>query len=823
MSVARDAKEVHLQRPRASISKPSSGTGTPNGAARRSSSGNDEDLDLDFVAEPALLNNGGFGKAKGAAGADGTAVIQQPLHRAIMEHRPSLSANVSPTPAHPVHSPNALSRAFASTMGRLGRWKRALNSGLRHAGDPGLTEVSAFDMELNSEGDVRYPNMTETRRDIAKPTQALPPVLPLLSPLDPLPSLDLLHPIPPTPPPAFTAVTAGSPEPDSVPPSAPTSVDSLAAHEEAVEVAHEAVLTNTIPPVEVSLRGKLSTRTSTSSTSSSSSYGVPVAPRANFYADRSALDRSWQLDVVSIDDLDLSDTSSDTSERRVAQPGPKKTPRRLPLRRAFEFVNRNRESVSSMGFASQDGSGPSASNSRRSSAVSGGGLDGGLGHSIQQWQMNALIDSLSDEDEDEGDVEDALRRLEGQMNRQKQRAKETKVDNWVKTIRERLAAGDYGDEAPRFFSDDDEEDAPSEVGTEEDMGRRGSTLLSAVSSPSRPGSPASVRHVSSFGMLVDNTTPVPSQTPQPGAVSPAALRSAEVKKPVVEDAVPVEILRGRLMAPNPTSTVAAKIPSTPARLPTMSGPADYHRSWVLSFPTVSLAVHFSMIDRELFLAIKFEELVSDDWRGSEAAQVANVLDWGQFLKDRARWKAQGVEGYHTSALVAARARFNLVTNFVISEIVDTPLAHRPSLVSKFIRVAWVRYIISISPHRLSFYLFFILQKCFQLNNFSSLVAIVAGLRSDWVSRAMKRGWDRINLYNLRMLKDLTSFTESTDDFKHIRKAIAQLTDPKLTAGASEEASSVRSSTRGKLTDGKPATGVPFLGVFLPSIKIIAQF
>jgi GDP/GTP exchange factor required for growth at low temperature len=205
----------------------------------------------------------------------------------------------------------------------------------------------------------------------------------------------------------------------------------------------------------------------------------------------------WMLSRLTISIFPTS--SSETSERRVAQSGPKKPPRRLPLRRAFEFVNRNRESVSSMGFASQDGS---ASNSRRSSAVSGGASDAGLGATIQQWQVNALIDSLSDEDEDEGDVEDALRRLEGQMSRQKQRAKATKVDNWVKTIRERLAAGDYGDEAPRYLSDG--EDAPSEVGTEEGMEAR---LSSALSSPSRPGSPASVRHVSSFGVLVDNTQP----------------------------------------------------------------------------------------------------------------------------------------------------------------------------------------------------------------------------------------------------------------------------------------------------------------------------
>jgi GDP/GTP exchange factor required for growth at low temperature len=121
--------------------------------------------------------------------------------------------------------------------------------------------------------------------------------------------------------------------------------------------------------------------------------------------------------------------------------------------------------------------------------------------------------------------------------------------------------------------------------------------------------------------------------------------------------------------------------------------------------------------------------------------------------------------------------------------------------------------ILFSPLRTTFKIFF-LQKCFQLNNFSSLVAIVAGLRSDWVSRAMKRGWERISVPNLRILKDLTIFADASDDFKHIRGAVSQLTDPKLTAAASEEASSVRSSTRGKLSDGKPPAGVPFLGVLL---------
>jgi Gdp/GTP exchange factor required for growth at low temperatures len=837
ISVARDAKEAYSQRPpRASISKPSSGTGTPNGASRRPSSGIDEDLDLDFIAEPApLLGTPGFGKAKGVVSADGAAVIQQPLHRAILEHRPSLQASVSPTTVTlPAHPPNALSRALASTMGRLGRWKRALNSGSRYAASKASAEVSAFDLELNAEGDSlsrggidQYLKIIESHREPPLTVVAPPPPPPPPS-VDPLSPLGLHHPIPSTAPPAFTVDTTDFPEPVPTSPDSPSPPDSPIATEEPAEVAQEAVTASAPSYGKMTLRSKASSRVSTCSTSSSSSYGVPLAPQPTFRARRSVQDRSWQLDIVSIDDLDLSDTSSNTSEGPSAaqQSGPKRLPRRLPLRRDFEFVDRNRESVSSMGFASQDESGASASNSRRSSVVAPGGASEGarLGTTIHQWQVNALIDSLSD-DEDDGDVEDALRRLEGQMNPQKQRAKKTKIDNWVKTIRERLAAGDYGDEAPRYFSDEEEGDegggggrerALNKLETGDDVQRtRGfmSAPLSAVSSPSRPGSPASVRRVSSFGMLTESSTPVPSKALWPVATVPSSAppRPTEDMKPTIEDVLPPEILRGRLTVPNtpgpaPTvSTTTTKLPSTPARL-------DHHRSWVLSVPTVALAIHFTMIDRELFLAIKFEELVSDDWRGSEAAQAANVLDWGQFLKDRARWKAQGVEGYRTSALVAARARFNLVTNFVISEIVDTSPAERPALAARFIRVAWVRF----ATFWFFFFsslksLFFFEQKCFQLNSFSTLVAIVAGLRSDWVSRVMKRGWDRVNVYNLRILNDLTSFADPSDDFKHIRGAVSQLADPKLTAGASEEAASVRSSTRGRLADGKADTGVPFLG------------
>jgi hypothetical protein len=93
-----------------------------------------------------------------------------------------------------------------------------------------------------------------------------------------------------------------------------------------------------------------------------------------------------------------------------------------------------------------------------------------------------------------------------------------------------------------------------------------------------------------------------------------------------------------------------------------------------------------MIDRELFMSVKFEELVSNDWL---ACQEVNVLDWAQYIKDRALWKAESRWPDKTSALAALRARFNLVANFTLSEIVLTQPSERAFLVGKFIRTAWV--------------------------------------------------------------------------------------------------------------------------------------
>jgi GDP/GTP exchange factor required for growth at low temperature len=151
----------------------------------------------------------------------------------------------------------------------------------------------------------------------------------------------------------------------------------------------------------------------------------------------------------------------------------RRLPRKLPLRRDFEFIRP--ESVSSFGAAGGHTSIISAASSsiassnatdaaedNRYSSATGAGDDGQprLGHSIHQWQVNAIVDSLTD-DEGAGDVDAALNKLEGRINQTQQTLKQSKVDTWVKSIRERMANGLYGDEKPRFPVDDSDEDEGS--------------------------------------------------------------------------------------------------------------------------------------------------------------------------------------------------------------------------------------------------------------------------------------------------------------------------------------------------------------------------
>ncbi|KAJ3900082.1 hypothetical protein F5879DRAFT_809828 [Lentinula edodes] len=763
----------------------------------------DSDVDLDFIDEPSSTSSpysGVYGKTPvnnvhlgGASTLNLSTAISPPGPGSIplssfsilqrTDHAPgpefssgpmyssSMNANATTIPH------NALSRVLVKTLGRLGRWKRVLNSGggfSRMA--TACADVSAFDVELtvdssdllSSSGGVEsYLRLVEAHL----PSSALPRSAPddhIMS----LPASDQ----------------------SSEPPEAPQNRDSIAETESdygAVTNVHE-LRDSLIPSPRANeesfndvSQGRESRATRRSSrTSSTGSFGEPLsASRAS--ARFPAFTSPWQFDVVSLDDL--SDNSSDEHDNANRSrdapgdlPGLRRPPRRLPLRREFEFLERP-ETVSSMGIISRSSivSASSASGQSTASHTSSSSAAGGLGAGIQQWQMNALKDSLMD-DEEPGDVDEALKRLEGQINPQKRLEKASKVNGWVKTIRERLAAGDYSDEEP-MYSDDDDDDAEVEPheGSEDSFSRsaQGTESTSATMLASTDIPPPDADSVTA-------TTPVVEQIDQ--VASPA--RSTD-SKPAVEDAVPLEIRQSRL---------SSELPSvTPERIskfvdPSI-GPKVAHRSFVLLFKAEDLAQHFAMIDRELFMTIKFEELLLEDWMYCEEV---DTLDWAQFLKDRARWKAEARLPEKTSALGAVRARFNLMVNFTVSEIVLTNQAERLYVFSKFLRIAW---------------------KSYQRNSFNTLVAIMTGLQSSWVTRAMRRSMNKLSIWDKRMLADLKLFTSREDNFRHIRCAVDAINDAKpfeATSLASSVVSAVADSVNDQPT---PSACIPFVGTYLSQL------
>ena len=441
-------------------------------------------------------------------------------------------------------------------------------------------------------------------------------------------------------------------------------------------------------------------------------------------------DGGWQIDVVSIDELDLSDMSSSEDEGDTGNigagasdlarpPGLRRLPRKLPLRRDFEFIRP--DSVSSFGAAGGHASIISAASSsiassnatddaedNRHTSATGTEDDGppGLGHSIQQWQVNAIVDSLTD-DEEAGDVEAALKRLEGRINRTQQTQKQGKVDTWVKSIRERMANGLYGDERPRFPVDDSDEDEGHGENEADEFGvvRPTKPVDAAEQNPVQRMSVdikrASQSSSANDGLSPEVETPMAQTYASKAALNvtrsgPGSPMMGTDPMPPIEDVVPLEILQSRVLTRPSTSAGSAigspasgRIRSPPPPPSTFIPPSKPHRSFFLTVRAGPLAEHLAIIERELFIGLKFEELVVDDWRNS--VEESSILDWAQYLKERARYKAEGRVTLKTSALVAFRGRFNLFAKFVASEIVLTPPGERLSLVSKFIRVAWVGF------------------------------------------------------------------------------------------------------------------------------------
>lgn len=666
------------------------------------------------------------------------------------DHAPGPSTDVEAhlNPAHIPHTArhSALSRAFVRTIGRLGRWKRVLNPRSSiSAARPGTSlgvcgaGVSAFDLELSASKDLltdvnggveRYLKMTEPSATSISTPMTLAVHSPNLAPgVSPPPShtspvreavvssslsstartqgnpgeIELNADSPPSPisplaglsnlpqeivftqPSSPEILVASPPVPASLKPSinATTSdatSSNLEPHDDDKPLAKPQS-----PSRQVSLgsfndevdRLSQADRPESFRSSSTDSFGAPLTSDGPLPPTFPGTHTQWQFDVVSIDELDFSDTSSipgiEDSEDLAYPPGLRKPVRRLPMRREFEFVRRSE--VSSMGIISHESMRDSVSSSAASETSptsSGGGA-----RPIHRWQMKSLQQTFesTSNDGEEGDVEAALRRLEGQINPKVQQEKAAKVDGWVKTMQDRMANGDYDYESSLFSEDEiegfidevDQSSIEADLDNEEDVDHEDHEYATGASAK----------------------TPLPTQTTHQIPHPPGLDNSSQTSDPTtsIEVAVPLEILQSRLPTVETNSTLVN--PPVEATISSKFAKPDaprIHKSFILGYTAETLAQHFSMIDRELFISIKFEELVTDDWAECEEVEV---LDWAQYLKDRARWRAESRFAEKTTALAALRARYNLIVAFVVAEVVLTAPAERHIVVGKFIRTAWV--------------------------------------------------------------------------------------------------------------------------------------
>ena len=708
-------------------------------AIKKAAEEEDSDLDLDFLPDDANLEDFPTGFHTDPANAHLT-INNAVKGTAISPSRPtSMPLNILQRTDAPgphaegemtfVQNPsqvvlpirhNSLSRAFVKTIGRIGRWKRVLNP--KYSSRPSSLapcgNVSAFDIEISAARDMLTTHGgVEEYLMMAGPSsgRSVQQTAPLSHPLPQVSSAPVLPPISTIPSPVLDTSSVSSDCDYPVSPGISQNQSSVASEvilPPALEMssAVSAEPTTTFDAMDTlgqseqdndttsSIRASLDSsydqddhdalavpeRAESFRSSSTDSFGAPLTSAGPLQPTFPGSHSQWQsqFDVVSIDDLDLSDTSSIPGGEDLEEPaGLRKPMKKLPLRRDFEFVRRSE--VSSMGIVSHHESLRDSVSSTHSEASPSSSPE--RGGPIRRWQMKTLqrtFDSSSNDSGDKGDVEDALRRLEGQINPKVLQEKAEKVDGWVRTMQQRMADGDYDDDKSIFSEEEVENfiDELDPLASDPDIQQPEEAVPPVEDNPSEDPNDA----------LLSAKTIVPNQMHDlsPAAETEESSLHSNASISTTVDVVPSAILRGR----PPTTDIVSKnfVPPSietvlSSKFSTSKAPR-VHQSFVHGYPAEVLAEHFAMIDRELFIGVKFEELVSEHWMECEGI---DVLDWAQFLKDRTRWKAELRFPEKTTALAALWARFNLMVNFVVSEIVLTPPSGRLALVNKFIRIAWV--------------------------------------------------------------------------------------------------------------------------------------
>lgn len=526
--------------------------------------------------------------------------------------------------------------------------------------------------------------------------------------------------------------------------------------------------------------------------------------------------------IVQIDDIDLSSDEDDGVVQRALRRLPGARDLRMannmqdirPMRQSFDsmssfgrvYSERDRNSVGTSGSSIFPPRDRHLEPPRDITQVHTELLDPDEALAGYELVKGFRIEDFASDDEgnEPGDVEEALRRLEGFIDEDKKAERARRVETLWEQSRARRALEERGRLSGTTESTQEEEDeesgvlgAPSvrdstgqasETQPEEQQERRSLTVAPQRSSVSTSGGradtpplarlrkeydqqrsiwpparlghaggdtndapPPPTRLVAAPPVRVlagDDTKMSQSHDRSDKAASLSATRESAIAAPVIMARQQEELRRRQARGRTPTPAMALGSPWGTTPHPPV------HRCFLLNYKTDVIARQFTLIECELFKSVDWSELVSDRWR--ERRYKDEVLDWEAFYQERVRARAVAeAEGlpYRETAVEGIIARFNLTCNWVASEVILTRnIDERVAVISKLIRIAF---------------------KCYQQMNFATLVQICFGLQTPWVER-LRKTWSKVGLWEMRIFRDLKALTTPRGNFRPLRNAMQEM-------------------------------------------------
>ncbi|CAJ0637852.1 211_t:CDS:10 [Entrophospora sp. SA101] len=202
-----------------------------------------------------------------------------------------------------------------------------------------------------------------------------------------------------------------------------------------------------------------------------------------------------------------------------------------------------------------------------------------------------------------------------------------------------------------------------------------------------------------------------------------------------------------------------------------------YKSFILMYRSDAIAKQFCLIECDLLLKVKWEDLIQVGYSNSNdnsnkdnvggdkkdakgKRKVAEHQESGMERNEGKQVEDEQQEELTPRQKLSLRQkengvdkvveRFRLTCDWVATEVILTrSLEDRVKVIEKFIHIA---------------------QKCLKLSNFSTLTQILLGLRSPPVER-LRRTWSRVRSAELKILKELNEYISPFGNWKVIRDAM----------------------------------------------------